>query len=227
MVNDSQNLPESETKGQSEGETSFLVSSWGSVKNAIVGCGAAVIFGLAVLLASILSVSSPQAAGPEVMAITSEPVVVAVEYYLPYPGVLPDSPLYKIKAARDWVILGMTFDEAGKAEKELLYADKRINAALALIEGNKVGVGVSTATKAEKYLESAVNRVIKLSGEGKDVKSLLLTLSKATAKHVEVLEGLDKRVTGPDGGAIGVSLKLARALAEKVTQAVREMSPGS
>ena len=108
-----------------------------------------------------------------------------------------------------------------------MYADKRINAALALIEGNKVGVGVSTATKAEKYLESAVNRLIKLSGEGKDVKSLLLTLSKATAKHVEVLEGLDKRVTGPDGGAIGVSLKLARALAEKMTQAVREMSPGS
>ncbi len=163
------------------GKKSFMESTWGNVRNALWGCSVALLFGLAVLLVSVFSVSSPQAA--------AEPVTVKVEYYLPYPGVLPDSPLYKLKAVRDRLLLMVTFDEARKVEKELLYADKRIGAAQALAEGGKIDLAVSTATKAEKYLESAVNRVKKLSKLGRDVKSAIMILERAVAKHREILEG--------------------------------------
>ena len=161
----------------------YLKQAWGSVRNAIIGCSAAVLFGIAVLLMSIYSVATPQVVHP------AEPVTVKVEYYLPYPGILPDSPLYKVKAARDRVMLWLGLDGGKKAKRELLYADKRIGAAAALADGGQMELAVSTATKAEKYLELAVNRVRKLSGAGKDVKSIKMVLVKAIAKHREILEG--------------------------------------
>lgn len=177
-----------DTSGQNlSGKGSFIESAWGNLRNALIGCSAALLFGLAVLLMSILSVGKSAAAGA-VVATPKEAVTVKVEYYLPYPGILPDSPLYKVKAVRDRLLLVLTFDETRKVEKELLYADKRIGAAEALAGGGKVDLAVSTATKAEKYLESAVNRVKKLSSSGRDVKSMTMTLEKAVAKHREILE---------------------------------------
>ena len=177
-----------ESSGQNlSGKGSFIDSAWGNLRNALIGCSAALLFGLAVLMMSILSVGKSAAAGVAVAA-AKDPVTVKVEYYLPYPGMLPDSPLYKLKAIRDRLQLVLTFDEAQKAGKELLYADKRIGAAEALASGGKVDLAVSTATKAEKYLESAVNRVKKLSSSGRDMKSMMMTLEKAVAKHREVPE---------------------------------------
>ena len=109
----------------------------------------------------------------------------SVDYYLPYPGILPDHPLYWLKMVRDRVGLVLTTGETAKAEKLLLYADKRLGAAWALIEGNKVPLGVSTLTKAEKYLEEAWNK-------GKD-SPLQPKLNKAVKKHLEVLTGLKEK----------------------------------
>ena len=211
-----QNLPEREA---------FWKSVWGNLRNAVVGCSAAVLFGLAVLLMSILSVTNPQSVFPQDSATESAQKTEAppqVEYYLPYPGVLPDSPLYRLKVARDWVQLWLTFDEGKKAQRELLYADKRVNAAKALIEGGKPGLGVSTATKAEKYLEKAVDTTVGLQKSGKDMKSLLLTLAKATTKHGEVLQQLLPRTTATDSQSLEGALFLTLSLQEKVAQANRE-----
>ncbi len=211
-----------ESSGQNLSEKgSFVESVWGNLRNALIGCSAALLFGLAVLLMSILSVSKSAAVGAIEAAVT-EPVTVKVEYYLPYPGMLPDSPLYKIKALRDKVQLMMTFDEVRKVDRELLFANKRIGAALALVEGGKVSLGVSTATKAEKYLESAVNRAMKLSSGGRDVKSLLLTLTKAAAKHQEVLEMISAKSGGVEKEVLRRFLEQAGSLREKLSQAILE-----
>lgn len=225
MNTSGQNLPESGGKSQDKDNISFVRSTWGSMQNAIIGCSAAVLFGLAVLLMSILSVTNPQSVFPQDSATVSAQkteVQPQVMYYLPYPGVLPDSPLYKLKVARDWVRLWLTFDEVQKAQRELLYADKRINAAKALIEGGKPELGVSTATKAEKYLEKAVDSTLTLQQSGKDVKSLLLTLAKATTKHGEVLQQLIPRTSGTDSQSLEGALTLTLSLQEKVAQGIRE-----
>lgn len=204
-----------EDSGQNLSEkSSFVESVWGNLRNALIGCSAALLFGLAVLLMSVFSVSSPKAA--------VDPATVRVEYYLPYPGILPDNPLYKIKALRDRVLLMVTFDEVKKAERELLYADKRIGAAQVLAEGGKMGLGISTATKAEKYLESAVNRAVKLSGGGRDVKSLFLTLTKAAAQHREILEVISDKSGGVEKEVLGRTLEQVGSLQEKLVQAMTE-----
>lgn len=109
-----------------------------------------------------------------------------VDYYLPYPGILPDHPLYWLKMVRDRVQLWLVTDNLQRAEKLLLYADKRLGAGWALIEGNKQDLGITTLTKAEKYLEQAVNLAQKL-GEGEAEVKFKAKLAKAIKKHEEVL----------------------------------------
>src|SRR3989344_3654978 len=113
------------------------------------------------------------------LVLTGKILAQSVDYYLPYPGILPDHPLYWLKMVRDRVGLVLTTAETAKAEKLLLYADKRLGAAWALIDGNKVPLGVSTLTKAEKYLEQAAQVRDSFTDKAK--------LDKAIQKHLEVL----------------------------------------
>lgn len=116
-----------------------------------------------------------------------------VDYYLPYPGILPDHPLYWLKMLRDKVALSLTRKPLAKFERLLLYADKRVGAAEALIEGNKIELGVTTADKAEKYLEQAVVEFEGLAKNGQAQPELHDRLDKALLKHQEILVSfLDK-----------------------------------
>lgn len=203
-------------------ESSFVRQAWGSVRTAVVASSAAIVIAVGVLMLSIFSAANPVAVSPHESVGTVGLVVgVKNDYYLPYPGMLPDNPLYKLKAVRDRVKLWLARDEEGKARLELLYADKRINAAKALVEGGRNDLGVSTATKAEKYLAGSCDRALKMVGGGRDVKSLLLTLAKATDKHAETLEELK----GGVGGRVEV-LEMARKETlmwhQKVEQALVE-----
>mgnify|MGYP006910750959 CR=1 FL=1 len=72
-----------------------------------------------------------------------------IDYYLPYPGILPDNPLYWIKMIRDKVLLYLTREPRTRFDRLLVYADKRLGAAKILIEGRKIQLGVTTATKGE------------------------------------------------------------------------------
>ena len=116
-----------------------------------------------------------------------------VDYYLSYPGVLPDHPLYWLKMIRDRVQLVLTTASLPKAEKLLLYADKRLGAGWALVEGNKAPLGVSTLTKAEKYLDQAVEVSLDLGETEKEIK-FKARLSLAERKHLEVLSILMEKV---------------------------------
>jgi len=81
--------------------------------------------------------------------------IVNNPYLLPYPGILPNHPLYWSKMIRDRVQLLTTKDPTKKMQLFLLFADKRLAAGQLLIATGDKGLGVSTITKAEKYLLSA------------------------------------------------------------------------
>jgi len=117
-----------------------------------------------------------------------------VDYYLAYPGILPDHPLYWLKMLRDKVSLFLTKEPLVRFERLLLYADKRIGAAEALIEGNKMELGVTTADKAEKYLEQALGEFEGLAKKGEAQPELYDRLDKAFLKHQEVLVSLLDKV---------------------------------
>lgn len=74
-----------------------------------------------------------------------------VVYELPYPGILPDHPLYFIKLIRDHLTIFFTRDPIKKAELYLLFSDKRVAMASQLIKKNKYQLAITTFSKGEKY----------------------------------------------------------------------------
>ena len=206
--------------GTEQGEN-LLEKGFKFGRNAVLASGAAVVFGLAVLVLSILAAVNPLVVFPHQDATSGGILVEKVEYYLPYPGLLPDSPFYKLKAVRDKIGLWLTWDEEKKAERELFLADKRINAAAALFEGGKEELAIATATKAEKYLEAAISRATKLKNEGKDVKSVLGVMAKSVAKHEELMERLAREAVAGKGLAV-TTLQMTAGLHERMDQVMRE-----
>src|SRR5260221_7243175 len=79
---------------------------------------------------------------------TSSPTPTVVQYDLPYPGILPDNPLYTLKVIRDEVVSFFISDPLKKASFDILQADKRIGASLYLAEGD---------TKAKGFVFSALS----------------------------------------------------------------------
>lgn len=118
----------------------------------------------------------------------------SVDYFLAYPGILPDNILYPIKMIRDRIWLSLTSDPLKKAEVLLLFADKRLGAAKALIDGNKQDKGITTLTKAEKYLDQAIAQEKVAANKGKDTGAFKEKLIKAQLKHEEILLELKTKV---------------------------------
>jgi len=119
-----------------------------------------------------------------------------VEYFLPYPGkVLPDSPFWPAKAMRDKLWLVANTSATREAELKLLFADKRLGSAVVLFDKGKEDLAFSTLTKAEKYLEEAMNLELENRKIGIDTSDFLHKLALSSLKHYEVTEYLLGRVS--------------------------------
>jgi len=151
-----------------------------------------------------------QEATESVQEQETEAVEEEVDYFLAYPGILPDHLLYPLKMVRDRIWLFLTTDPLKRAELLLLFADKRLGAAKALIEGNKVDLGITTLTKAEKYLERAVDQERIARQAGKETDAFLETLSQATLKHEEVILGFENKISNTTRPVYDSALQYAR-----------------
>lgn len=121
----------------------------------------------------------------------SEAREIIINYSLPYAGeVLPDSPLWKLKALRDKVWFTITTSHIRKAQLALLFADKRLVMSKILFEKGKSEVAVATFTKGEKYLPIAVEEEKIARKQGVNTNDFLQQLAIAALKHKEVAEGL-------------------------------------
>ncbi len=110
-----------------------------------------------------------------------------VEYALPYPGMLPDSPFYFLKVLRDQAVAFLIKDPTQKSFYFLLLSDKRVGAGGVLVESGKISLGATTLLKAEDYFSLAVDQATVAKRSGKDASDLLAKLAVAGAKHAEVL----------------------------------------
>lgn len=112
-----------------------------------------------------------------------------IKYELPFPGILPDNFLYKIKAGRDKLWEFLISDLEKKAYFEILMADKRAAAARVLVlEKNKTDLGISTFSKSFKYLSKAPPIISALRERNFNVNNLIDKLSGAVLKHESVIE---------------------------------------
>jgi len=117
-----------------------------------------------------------------------------IEYTLPYPGILPDNPLYFLKAARDKIVSFLISDPLKKAEFNLLAADKRLNSGVFLFKKgkDKYSLAISTVSKGENYFEEAITKVKEAKKQGMDTNDILRRLSDSAYKHQEVIGSFEK-----------------------------------
>ena len=114
---------------------------------------------------------------------------IFIDYYLPSPGpVLPDHPLWKLKALRDKLWLLITTNENRKAQLYLLFADKRLTSAKLLSVKGKYELSFTTLSKAEKYLAEASELETKMRNKGIDTLDFATTLIKASFKHRQIIK---------------------------------------
>ncbi len=112
-----------------------------------------------------------------------------VSYVLPYPGILPDNPLYIFKIIRDRLLDFATRDNVKKAQLYLLYSDKRIAMTQDLAQKAKDKLALDTAMKAEKYFQQIPKLVTDAKKEGAGpTSSFVETLKLSNAKHQEILQ---------------------------------------
>lgn len=116
---------------------------------------------------------------------------ISVDYALPYPGLLPDHPLYVIKVMRDRILEWFTKDPVKLVEIQLLFADKRLRMGEMLMDKGKNELALSTVSKGEKYLQKAVGsyRLIR-RGSKANTNSLYDNLVISSFKHIEVIQNM-------------------------------------
>lgn len=112
-----------------------------------------------------------------------------VQYDLPYPGLLPDNPLYPFKVFRDRVVAFFISDPVKKADDALLQADKRMNASIYLANEKKVNEDLisSTMSKAINYFEQTIVEVKLAKEQGADMKSFVQRMDTASQKYHTVI----------------------------------------
>lgn len=126
---------------------------------------------------------------------SAAPLSTVIEYQLPYPGLLPDHPLYFLKTTRDKIVGFLIADPLKKAEFNLLESDKRINAAFYLFKKHprKEALIISTISKGENYFEEAIGKTKEAKKQGIRPEDLLGRLLLSNQKHQEVLKEMENK----------------------------------
>ena len=116
-------------------------------------------------------------------------------YELPYPGILPDHPLYFFKVVRDRIWAFSTRDNLKKVDVYILFSDKR---AKALSNKGKIDLAISTMSKSEKYFLKIPSLLKDSKEQGVAPSQELLDEAKASNnKHKEIIQELLKKA--PEG----------------------------
>ena len=136
-----------------------------------------------------------------------------IHYDLPYPGILPDHPLYVFKTARDKVLEFFTRDNIKKAELYLLLSDKRVEMASELAKKGKNQLAISTFSKAEKYFLKIPPLLIASKEQGVSPNQDFVDRVKlANAKHREILNELvDELPQGEQDGLTEIQTLISKA----------------
>lgn len=127
---------------------------------------------------------------------SSDTTVEKADYTLPYPGLLPDNPLYGVKMFRDNMVGLLISDPLKKAEFDILQADKRLQSGVYLIQKDKKksALGMTTILKGQNYFDQAIGKLYDARKQGLATTAVTTKITNAAKKHAEVLHDLEKHV---------------------------------
>ncbi|MCA9371851.1 hypothetical protein KC726_03040 [Candidatus Woesebacteria bacterium] len=119
-----------------------------------------------------------------------------VVYNLPYPGILPDHPLYFLKSIRDDLLLVTTRDPNKKAQLLLHLSDKQIATSKALLEKGKEEKALGSLDKSQDLFKDIFSIIKTAKAQGQDVPSEFKeTLLQSNTKHKEVVSEILEEVS--------------------------------
>lgn len=118
-----------------------------------------------------------------------------IQYNLPYPGILPDHPLYFLKVVRDRVVGFLINDQIKKAEFNLLQSDKKLFSARMLFDADKDELGFETLSKSNNYMHNAISSANRAQELGRDPSEIVQKIGVSIAKHEESINELIKADT--------------------------------
>lgn len=169
----------------------------------------------------VLAVSKPNLDSP----LSASATALAQEYVLPYPGILPDNPLYVFKAMRDRIISWLIADSKKRALFDLLQADKRLQSAVYLLEKRDkkhIRLAESTLSKGENYFEEAIGQLQYLKKQDLERRELLRRLQIASYKHQEVIYALSKQIPENETKPFDILKQRITTLSSRLDQLVKE-----
>lgn len=119
-------------------------------------------------------------------------------YKLPYPGLLPDNPLYFLKSFRDNMIGFFIGKPLDKAEFMLLQSDKQIAASVMLAEQDKIPLATTTFSQAQDMFAEALKQTEAAKKQGVHTEEMTKKLREANQKHLLVLEEIHEQISERD-----------------------------
>lgn len=118
-------------------------------------------------------------------------------YVLPFPGVLPDSPLYMLKTIRDRLVGLFISDPLKRSSFDLLQSDKRMNAVVFLQSQQKTDTKlmITTMSKALNYYEEGIEQLRMGRKIGENITDLRGSYLSASTKYEEIISDLGQQST--------------------------------
>lgn len=165
----------------------------------------------------------PPVASPKSSALIQQPesamvrteMKKTIEYQLPYPGILPNHPLYFLKQIRDTLLDRLIVDPLRKTEFYILQADKRLSMGLMLFDKGNGILGESVISKGEQYLNKTVMQLTDVKNSGREIPgSIMDRLERSVAKHLEVVDALLLKADEAQRSGLNSSLDLVKKLQE-------------
>lgn len=173
----------------------YLISQYDVADRMRIKESLIVLFFLSALAIFSNSYAFAQEIAPSTTIVLSPTAVpVKIQYELPYPGMLPDNPLYFAKAFRDRLIGLLINNPLKKAQFNLLTSDKRLNAGQALLARGKKQDAVSVVSKSNNYLELAIEAARGAQKNGENIRDIMSQIQTSGLKHKEVINQMMLRV---------------------------------
>jgi hypothetical protein len=115
-----------------------------------------------------------------------------VDYQLPYPGMLPDNPLYFLKAFRDGLTSLFINKPLDRANFDLLQSDKDVEASYLLItnQEGKTDLAFQTFSQAQDYFDQSIIETQSAEKQGYSTQDLKRNLMLSDQKHEQILEAI-------------------------------------
>ncbi|HYM65374.1 MAG TPA: DUF5667 domain-containing protein [Candidatus Sulfotelmatobacter sp.] len=141
-----------------------------------------------------------------------------VSYDLPYPGILPNNPLYFLKAVRDNFVGYLISEPLKKSEYDLLQSDKRLVSSQKLLEEGNAELSITTLSKSGNYFYSAIENAAFAKSQGKDATPILDKMLNASKKHQEIISEMVQKAKEKNKPSFVDLLKRTKSFQEKVEQ---------